>query len=1392
MAKKKQTARKAESRQATEKGRRKKPPAKKKTAAAVSPAAPAPEAVANDAGKLGLTVVGVGASAGGLDAFQQLLVDMPGDTGMAFVLIQHLAPMHESLTAELLDRHTAMPVVQVVDEMRVEPNHVYVIPPNRYLTISGQTLHLTEPIQRRGMRVPIDFFFRSLAEEQHERAIAIVLSGTGTDGTLGVREIKAAGGMVMVQAPETTQFDGMLRSAVGTGVVDYVLPIEKMPDVLTRYVQHWYVNGTGAPAAVAEKAPDDLNTIVGLLRARIKYDFSCYKKGTLTRRIQRRMGLSHIEDMGEYVELLRQEDEEISALYKDLLIGVTNFFREPQSWQALQKHVVAPLVDEHDDNSAIRVWVPGCATGEEAYSMAMLLSEQLQAADKSCAIQLFASDIDQDALAFARAGIYPETVAADVTPERLRHFFIKGEHTHRINKEIREAMVFAQQNLIGDPPFSKLDLISCRNLLIYLEPKAQQKILALFHFALRPGGYLFLGGSETIGQQHDLSQTISRKWRIYRRIGPTRLDKIGFPVEATDASQLASEMTPETDAPRPRGITALAQQLVLKRFAPACALINRKAEVLYLSGPIDQYLQLPTGEPAPDVMAMARDGLRTKLRSAVHRAIRHQQPVNMAGLRVKRERQYFPVRLTVEPLQQPRQAEGLLLISFEETDVDLPTEPGAAPEPDSTEPSVPTAVESLPASDHEAVVHQLEDELRTTREDLQSTVEELETSNEEFKAANEEVTSINEELQSTNEELETSKEELQSLNEELQTVNSQLEQKVAEVESTNNDLSNLLASTDIATVFLDRRFCIKRFTPVTTRLFRVVETDVGRPISDFAQNFHDAALLTDAQHVLEDLATVEKQVQSEDGRSYIRRIMPYRTEDNRIDGVLIAFVDITDRVRAEQAGQEAQLYAEGIVATVREPLLVLDAEMRVQSANRSFYATFETTPQNTENRPLHKLGDGQWDIPRLRELLQQVLAEHRAFEDFEVEHEFPGMGRRTMLLNARAVSRDGDCPDLILLAIEDVTVRKQAELQLQSLNEQLEQRVADRTAEAEKRSHELAEQQRLLHGILDSTGDGVLACDLAGKFLLFNAAGRRLVGVDPADLPVEKWSEHFGLHLPDQATLCPSDDLPLVRAMHGEVVRDQEIFLCNPKWPEGIWLSVSANPLHDEGGAVLGGVCVFRDIGERKRFEQQLAELTNEERQKVGQQLHDSLGQQITGIGMIASSLKKQVGNQSPQAETAGKLESSVEAAQRQLRTLAKGLFPVAVDAHGLAVALETLAHETAEMHQLECDFECPDPVPLENNFIATELYLIAREAVHNAAKHGGPSRIVVRLQDHDEILLVVSDDGKGVPANVEESRGMGIRIMRHRAALVGGTLAIESPPDGGTHVSCSVRAKHP
>jgi PAS domain S-box-containing protein len=836
----------------------------------------------------------------------------------------------------------------------------------------------------------------------------------------------------MVQDPETVQHDGMPRSAIATGSADYVLPAERMPDALLRYLRHAATTG---PDTLQATASDPLAGTIALLQARTKLDFSGYKTGTLRRRIQRRMSLRHLQRMSDYVEVLQRDPTEAKALAQDLLISVTSFFREPAAWQVLQERVIRNLIAEKAGNAPLRVWIPACATGEEAYSIAMVLIEEIEASGKGCPLQVFATDIDIQALETARSGTYPDGIAAHVSPKRLARFFVAAEHSFRVKKELRDAVVFAPQSLISDPPFSRLDLISCRNLFIYLEPAVQERLIPLLHFALVGGGYLFLGSAEGIGPQGNLFELVSAKWRIYRRIGPTRHDTIQFPIATPPLTPVPHDRSPHQ--PNPGRLTALSQHLLLERYAPACVIINRGGEILYFHGRTEDYLLQPSGPPTRDLLVQARHGLRSRLRGAVQESIGTNQRVVLAGVQMRRGGAVWSVKTTVEPLDAGQEAQGLRVVSFE-------NEPPAA--------GARVAVAAKGAET--AVVQQLECELKTTKEDLQQTIEDL-------RAANEELMSVNEELQSSNEEMETSKEELQSLNEELTTANAQLESKITELAATNDDLDNLLVSTKIATIFLDTELLIRRFTPAAQGLFNLIAGDVGRPIADIAQRFTDPKLLEDAAAVVRHPTTAKVEVRGHDGRSYMRQVLQYRTRSGRTEGVVITFSDV-----AAEALEEARRYAEAIVDTVREPLLVLDEQVRVLSANRSFYATFNVSKEETEGRSLYELGNHEWNIPKLRVLMGRILPRQQVLNDFVVTYPSTTIGQRTMLLNARVLRRGGR-PDLILVAIEDVTERKRAAAALR--DNEARQRTEH---EVRKRHAELA------HGLRITT-IGELASGLA-------------------------------------------------------------------------------------------------------------------------------------------------------------------------------------------------------------------------------------------------------------------------------------------------------------------------
>jgi two-component system CheB/CheR fusion protein len=970
-------------------------------------------------------VVGIGASAGGIDALKRFFGSMPADSGLAFAVVLHLDPRHHSELASILGHRTGMPVADIVDGVRIEPNRVYVIVPDKSLRVDGDQLRLSEPAEPRGHRHPVDVFFVSLAEHRRERAIAIVLSGTGSNGTQGMKEVKARGGLAVVQDPETAQFDGMPRSAVTAGVADHVTAPEKMPEILLRYARHGYMADPDHLSAKASGAQPVLDPVLALLRARSGHDFRNYKRGTLERRIHRRMGLANQGTLAEYADLLRSNPGEIAALVKDLMISVTGFFRDPEAWAALDETVLAPLIAERDADAEIRIWVPACATGEEVYSLAMLAVERARAMHKTLNLKIFATDSQETNLAAARNGTYPAAAVSAISPERLGRFFDRLDGSYQIKKELRELIVFASQNLLRDPPFSRLDLISCRNLLIYLDPEAQKRVVALFHFALREGGHLFLGNAETVGRHESLFDTVSKKWRIYRRLGPTRHDIVEFPLLGTHARFQHAEEPARPNA-EPARAAEVARHALLDRYAPASVLIGQKGRILYFHGPTGDYLEQPPGEPTRDLLAMARDGLRLPLRAAVREATEKHNSVTVSA-RVRQREAVRVVSVTVEPLPTTQALAGLLLVSF-------------APESEPRATAHPVPPSDREDAENAASQRTLEEELKSTRAELQSTVEQMESANEELKAANEEVTSMNEELQSTNEELETSKEELQSYNEELHTINNQLQHKNQELENLADDQNNLLAGTEVATIFLDMKHRIKWFSPASSELLDLVPSDIGRPLTHFAPKFDDPNLLHDLEAVLEKLTRNAAEISSAAGRWYLRRLIPYRTRDNRIAGTVLTFTDITERKHIADAVNEARVYAEAVVDTIRQPLLTLDAELRVQSANRAFYTLFQVPAEGTRNRRIYELGNGQWNIPALRKLFEDVLPENTVIEDFVIEHNFENLGRRIMLINARKLQRPGR-PDLILVAIDDITIRTGAEAHRDVLVSEMSHRV---------------------------------------------------------------------------------------------------------------------------------------------------------------------------------------------------------------------------------------------------------------------------------------------------------------------------------------------------------------
>ncbi len=872
----------------------------------------------------GFPIVGIGASAGGLEAFEAFLKQVPADCGMAFVLVQHLDPAHKSILTELVRRVTPMRVFEVSDGMQVQPNCAYIIPPNRDMSILHGTLQLIEPSEPRGLRLPIDYFFRALAMDQAERAICVILSGTGSDGTLGLKAVKEAGGMAMVQDPQSAKYDGMPRSAIATGLVDDTLAPERMVERLRAYVDYAFAPGIKRPALPQPKKTEDLNKVFVLLRGQTGHDFSYYKPNTILRRIDRRMNLHQIERFKDYVRYLQKTPLEVETLFKELLIGVSSFFRDPEAFLALKEKVIPALFKDRPPEEAVRVWVPGCSTGEEAYSIAMLLREHMDNLGREYKLQVFATDIDSNAIERARSGTFPDSIAADVPPQYLRRFFSKEGNSYQVTKVVRDILVFSEQNLIKDPPFSRLDLISCRNLLIYLEGELQKRLLPLFHYALREDGHLFLGNSETIGEATDLFAVLERKWKIYRRKGgaqaATRFDlgRAAFPLELN-----AADNGREVKLPRAPSSRELTERLLLEEYAPACVLVSEKGEGLYFHGATGKYLQPPIGEANWNIVGMARQGLQLDLSTALRKAVTHRKAIRFEKVAVKTNGDTQLIDLSVKPLpEQPGQG-VILMVVFEEVAPSDAKEKGRI-----SEPSV--------AADRR--VMELERELRSNREYLQSTIEELETSNEELKSTNEELQSANEELQSTNEELETSKEELQSVNEELVTVNAEHEVNLQQLTKANNDMANLLASNDMGTIFLGIDLCIQRFTPAATRVVKLIPTDVGRPLSDIATHLTADDLVDRAEQVLKTLESQEEEIKTRDAHWYSVRIRPYRTVENVIEGVVITFVDIDKRKQAEQIQNESEQHYRLFFELANDALVLIDPETgNIVEANQFAY-----------------------------------------------------------------------------------------------------------------------------------------------------------------------------------------------------------------------------------------------------------------------------------------------------------------------------------------------------------------------------------------------------------------------------------------------------------------------
>jgi len=1367
-------------------------------------------------------VVGLGASAGGIAVLQQFFEGMAPESGLAFVVVMHLSPEHESNLASIIQQKTSMPVTQVTGPVKVQPNHVYVIPPNRQLTFEDSTLHLVAPQQALGRRVTIDLFFRTLAQAYGQRSVCVILSGTDSDGVIGLKHIRAQGGVTMAQDPNEAEHDSMPVTAISTGMVDWVLPVAQMPAKLMEFVSNEQrmqlppeipesdepdakVKDAPGGETISEetRAPEDesaLGEVLAHLRAQTGHDFSHYKRATVLRRVARRLQVNSLETIPQYLEFLRQHPAEARALLQDLLIGVTHFFRDQESFAALEANIPQLFAGRRKEDQ-IRVWVAGCATGEEAYSIAMLLCEHAERLDHPPSIQIFASDLDDQAIHDARDGLYPTTIEADVSLERLRRFFNRDHGRYRVKKNLREKVLFAAHNLLRDPPFSRVDLISCRNLLIYLNLKAQEQVFDIFHFALRGGGLLFIGTAETGGNVQSLFSPVDAKHRLYvRRSVPRPSWKI--PILPLRAPEPAKRTAP---IPRTRKLPALtpgnAEEAatdspesyyagqerrallfgelhlkLLEQYGPPSVVVNEGYDIIHLSESAGRYLQFVAGEPTANLIKVVHPALRIEMRTALFRAAQQQETITVAPHTIEIDGRREVITLQVRPMQSSDPAQGLFLVVFDKQKDETP----AVPEP---------------ARD-EAVTRELDEEIQYLKDQLHATIEQYEASNEELKAANEELQATNEEMRSATEELETSKEELQSVNEELVTVNHELKSSVEELSRTNADLTNLMASTDIGTVFLDRQLRIQRFTPSAQKIFNLLPADLGRPLSDITHKLAYPELLHDTEKVLEDLATIEREVRVGDENWYLVRIAPYRTAEDRIAGVVATFIDITRRSQAEDElrQSEARLRKALEIDTVGVMFFTVDG--RITDANGAFLRMSGYSREDLRNGRLN------WELmpaPEYLERSRQALEEFKGtgkLATYEKQYIRKDGTRWWGLFSASTLS-EGVGVKYVL----DITDRKQAEEALR---------------ESEERFRLLVEGAR---------DYAMFLMDQDNQITFWSGGAERVFG----------WPEEEAVGQTASFIFTPEDrkrgavEEEIAIAMNEGRAPDKRWHLRKDGsrfWSDGVLMRLDDDGglrgfakiahdateqreaddklrhAHDEleqrvlertAEIVQSHKDLQRTMAERQQLEKELLAVSERERRRIGEDLHDMVCQELTATALFLKSNAKTMAKRDP--AVFGVLEEAAQTVNRNVviaRELARGLQAVELTASGLKSALHDLAAQACQSRVIKCQFKAARDVRVPDDTVALHLYRIAQEAVTNAVKHSGAKNVSITLDcNPNHVCVTVEDDGKGFQTK-RRGKGLGLHMMRYRANALGGELKIMRRQGGGTEILCSIPLKWP
>jgi two-component system, chemotaxis family, CheB/CheR fusion protein len=1322
--------------------------------------------VAEPHAKSNFLIAGIGGSAGSIPAFRTFFRNVAPDSGMAYVVILHLSPDYESHLAEVLQGSTNIPITQVVDAVHVVPDHVYVIPPNHSLAMKDGMLVASMVTSFEERRAPIDIFFRTLAATHDSRAVCVVLSGSGSDGSMGLRRVKEYNGLALVQDPEEAEFDEMPRSSIATGLVDFILPTAQMPHRIVAYRDQ--IRAT--PLAFEEAAEEDeraLTEIFTLLRVRTGHDFTNYKRATVLRRLQRRLVVRDLKKLSDYARLLREASGEPEALLRELLISVTNFFRDPAVWSKVEETVVPALFRGKTSEDHVRVWVPGCATGEEAYSVAMILADAAAQMAAPPDVQVFATDLDEDAIAKARNGLYTNAEIADVPPERLRRYFQKEQDCYRVRRDLRELVLFAPHNLIKDPPFSHLDFISCRNVLIYFNRTAQDRTMEILHFALEPGGHLLLGTAES-AEGSSFFAIADKESHLYQSRAVPRVTALRSPalppagLETRDAAVATDARSLDV---RGRLSPLDLHQRLLEEYGPPSLIVDEANTIVHLSERAGRYIQMGVGEASLNLLQLARPELRIPLRTALFQAAQRRSTVSIRGVAVRTDERDAVIDVIVRPaLREGVAPRGYFLVLFEDAGQSLDVSTRTA------------SVEPTP--------HLAEDELVRIRAQMRTTVEQYEIQAEEAKAANEELQAINEELRSTAEELETSQEELQSVNEELQTVNQELKVKIEEITHANDDMRNLMSSTEIGTIFVDRSLRVKLFTPRARDIFNLIPADVGRPLPDITTRLTIDRLAEDVDTVLDRLQTIEREVQTRDGGWHLMRLLPYRTADDRIDGAVLTFVNITQRRKAEDALRESEERHRIIVESARDYAIVTtDVDARVTSWSPGAQAVYGWTAPEILMQPIAITFTPEDVLAGTPEAERAMARERGSAPD--VRWHLRKDGTRVFIDGTTRVLAGPDGVIRGYLKIgQDVTERRQTEEALRS-------------------------SRARVQAIANMVPDLLWSNDAAGVADWFNERWLEYTGQTLDQARGSGWTE--AIHPDDRGRLVANFQSAI---RSGEPIRQEHRI--RGAGGDYRWFLVQAVPLRDEHENIVRWVGASTDIheqrmvrdvledrvrertrqleeasGQRQQLLERLVRATEAERQRIARELHDELGQHITAL---------RVGLQTEaRTESLSRMKAIVDQLDQAIDRLTLELRPPTLDQLGLHDAITSLVQEFSAKSGLRIDVHLPGIAAQRfGETIETTLYRILQEAMTNVWKHAGAATVsIIAEREGDSLRMIVEDDGRGfdvdgVLQSALSSGRFGILGMRERLALVGGSLLVESQPDSGTTLFVRVPAAAP